>query len=191
MRFAPLSRGPFDGPLDERVRTVNTEHQLAGLDVTRHTLEDACRAFGMPSLRDTHDLIESDSRGAFTLAHVEWGLGDVTVAVVTRVRMDDESAEEVVAIRVSGRGMDYQTGAGLRVGDTMADAIVRYGPPSRADPSSFRLADGGYLSLVVRADQVIEIQLMSPWFAAMSSLQRDGTPESDEAVEQGDEADEA
>ena len=43
------------------------------------------------------------------------------MAVVSRVAVDHESPEEVVAIRVSGRGLGYQTGAGLRLGDSLGE----------------------------------------------------------------------
>ena len=159
--------------------TASTEHELAGIDVTRDDLDKAYAAFGKPTRRDTHDDLCSDHRGAFTLAHVEWNLGDVSVAVVSRVAVDHDLPEEVVAIRVSGRGLGYQTGAGLRLGDSLAEAIARYGPPDSMEQPSFRLADGGRISLQVREGQVAEIQVMSPWLAGGI-----------EAVEQGDEADE-
>jgi hypothetical protein len=164
---------------------IETEHLLAGVDVTQSTLADALRAFGAPTSRDTHDLVNVDAHGAFTLAHTTWGLGDVTVHAVTRVSLQD-AAESVVGLRVAGKGLGFQTGAGVQAGDIVSSVLERYGLPGRTDPLCYDFTDGGSLIIRVESDHVVELQLMSPWLASMC---REG-PEDDEAVEQGDEADE-
>jgi hypothetical protein len=145
--------------------TTSTEHELAGINVTTSTLDEARHALGEPARRATHDLLGSDLRGAFTLAHVEWNLGDVALAVITRVAVDHECPEEVVAVRVIGRGLGHQTGAGLKTGDSVEEAVACYGPPQSADPLWFRFSDGGRLMALVRSGRIFAIHLWSPWLA--------------------------
>jgi len=146
-----------------------TEHELAGINVTTSTLDEARKALGEPTRRATHDLLGSDPRGAFTLAHVEWNLGDVALAVVTRVAVDHECPEEVVAVRVKGPGLGHQTSAGLKPGDSVDEAIACYGAPQSEDPLWFRFSDGGRLMAVVQSGRICEIHLWSPWLAGRHS----------------------